>query len=145
MNRASWLVLLWLTGCPTAAPTPDASTPTGCTDDESCGPAGLFFCDFQSSQCRPACRASSDCASRPAEFALEACAGPLGCVCDQGTCVTALCSTDADCGGQQACRNGSCVAPPAAEVVSRCSISPDVVVARPGARVTFSEIGRAHV
>lgn len=137
MNRASWVLLLWLTGCPTPTPTPDASTP-GCTDDESCGPAGLFFCDFASDQCRPACRATADCANRPAEFALEACAGPLGCVCDQGTCVTALCSTDTDCGAQQACRNGSCVAPPTAGVVSRCSISPDAVVTRPGAQLTFS-------
>lgn len=132
------VVVALLAGCPAAPPTPDASSPVGCVEDRDCGPDGLFFCDTRQGECRPACRRSADCGARPAEFALEACAGPLGCACDQGTCVTALCSVDADCGAQLACRNGSCVTPPGVEVVSRCSISPEVVVVKPGAEVRFS-------
>lgn len=82
-----------------------------CVDDRECGDPALFFCDTVNSVCRPTCRTTPECNTRPAEFAIPRCSGPLGCWCDLGTCVTAQCSDDSECGALS-CRSGQCVAPP---------------------------------
>ncbi len=129
------VVVVSLGACPPVVRVvPDAGPQ--CVDETDCGTDGLFFCDYTVSRCVPRCATRTDC-DRSGELAIEECAGPLGCQCDQGRCVTALCSADAECGAQ-VCRNGACVTPPAPEVVSRCSITPDVAVLRPGAHVVFS-------
>jgi hypothetical protein len=50
--------------------------------------------------------------------------------------VGSLCSADSDC-GSQVCRNGACVAPPAASTVATCSITPDLVVMKQGSKAKF--------
>lgn len=47
-----------------------------------------------------------------------------------------MCSVDADCGAL-ACRDGACVTPPGPSLVSRCIITPEVAVLRPGGSARF--------
>lgn len=100
----------------------------------------LFMCNKLTARCEPGCINTEDCtAERRGEHAIEACRtdlGGLGCECDEGRCVTALCSADADC-GSRVCRNGVCVAPPEPSTVSRCAITPDLAVVKKGAAVKF--------
>src|SRR4051812_10526536 len=108
-----------------------------CLDDNDCADPALFFCNQATSKCEPSCHSKDDCgAAKRGEFALDYCAGNLGCQCDEGKCVASLCSADADC-GSQVCRNGACVAPPAASDVSSCQVIPDYVVTSQGANVKF--------
>lgn len=108
-----------------------------CIEDIDCPDPQLFFCNTTTSKCEPSCRVKEDCsAAVRGEFALDYCNGALGCECDEGKCVGSLCSSDSDC-GTQVCRNGACVAPPAASTVAKCAISPDLVVAKEGAKVKF--------
>jgi hypothetical protein len=130
MLRAWWFTtlvsLVGLSGCMTEmSPVLDAGQ---CVDDRDCPDPKYFFCNTQTSQCEPACVTSVECNMRPAEFALELCAGPLGCWCDQGTCIAAMCVEDSDCGAL-ACRNGACVEPPPETAVARCAVIPDLVIA----------------
>lgn len=108
-----------------------------CIEDIDCPDPQLFFCNTTTSKCEPSCRVKEDCsAAVRGAFALDYCNGALGCECDEGKCVGSLCSSDSDC-GSQVCRNGACVAPPAASTVAKCAISPDLVVAKEGAKVKF--------
>jgi hypothetical protein len=71
-------------------------------------------------------------------YALAYCdSNPLGCQCDQGRCVPALCGSDADCGAQ-VCRDGACVPPPSSSTVAACEVFPKVAAIRSGASETFS-------
>ncbi|MEW5743321.1 MAG: dickkopf-related protein [Myxococcota bacterium] len=107
----------------------------GCIEDIDCPDPQLFFCNTTTSECEPSCRVKEDCSdARRGEHKLPFCSGSLGCECDEGKCVGSLCSSDADC-GTQVCRNGACVAPPAG--VAKCSITPDLVVVREGAKAKF--------
>lgn len=124
-------------------PTPpgnDGGTTTeqDCAEDRDCPDEKLFFCNTNTSKCEPACRVKADCgADVRGEYALDYCASGLGCECDEGKCVGSLCSADSDC-GSQVCRNGSCVAPPAASAVKACAIAPDLVVVKEGSKATFT-------
>ncbi|MFL5318723.1 MAG: hypothetical protein ACJ790_03635 [Myxococcaceae bacterium] len=129
-------------GCGGTKAKPDAGGGAGggsdsCLDDTDCPDSNLFFCNQLTSKCEPSCHSKDDCgAAKRGEFALDYCAGNLGCQCDEGKCVASLCSADADC-GSQVCRNGACVAAPAATDVTSCQITPDYVVASQGANVKF--------
>lgn len=137
------LTTLGLFACGGGTPTTDGGTGGGggtsgdCIEDIDCPDPQLFFCNTTTSTCEPSCRVKEDCsAARRGQYALDFCNGALGCECDEGKCVGSLCSSDADC-GSQVCRNGACVAPPAASTVAKCSVSPDFVVAKEGAKVKF--------
>ncbi|MFT3710694.1 MAG: dickkopf-related protein [Archangium sp.] len=115
---------------------PDAGAPD-CADDTDCPDRTYFFCDTQTSKCTPTCKAAEQCNMRPEQFALKECEGELGCVCDLGRCFAAQCASDADCPGA-ACRNGACAAPPSADAVVRCAVTPDFVIAAADQPLTFS-------
>ncbi|MCP3100411.1 carboxypeptidase regulatory-like domain-containing protein [Myxococcus sp. K15C18031901] len=117
-------------------PTPDLGP---CTVDQDCPDAALFICNTALSRCEPACRTREDCgAARRGEYALSFCdTGSLGCQCDMQRCVVAVCATDVECGVDEVCRNGTCVAPPAAVLAASCQVTPDVVVGTEGALVSF--------
>ncbi len=109
-----------------------------CIGDEDCPGDGLFFCNTTSFTCQPACRSKADCtAEARGEFALDFCSGNLGCVCDEGTCIASLCSADADCGSTSVCRNGACVAAPAAASAQKCQITPDFAIVKEGQPAQF--------
>jgi len=108
-----------------------------CIEDIDCPDPQLFFCNTTTSKCEPSCRVKEDCsAARRGQYALDYCNGSLGCECDEGKCVGSLCSADSDC-GSQVCRDGACVAPPAASSVARCAVTPDFVVLKEGAKAKF--------
>jgi hypothetical protein len=110
----------------------------GCLYDEDCPDPQLFGCNTQTSTCEPACRTKDDCgAAKRGQYALDYCANGLGCQCDEGKCVGALCASDTDCGATQVCRSGACVTAPAASTVASCQITPDVVVVAAGSPVKF--------
>lgn len=139
--------LAW-SGCASDEGAEPPSTPVvepgaACTVDQDCPDPALFFCNTAVSRCEAACRTREDCgAARRGAFALPECdTNPLGCQCDQGKCVVSLCSRDADCGAQ-VCRNGACVAPPAAASVASCQVTPDFVLGRSGAKARFDVTGR---
>src|SRR4051794_9988853 len=74
------------------------SAQTACVVDTDCPDPTLFVCSSNSFKCEPSCHVASDCgADHRGAFPLAYCAGPLGCQCDQGECVKALCSADPDC------------------------------------------------
>ncbi len=105
---------------------------TDCIDDE------LFFCNQTTFTCQPSCRSKADCSAEArGEYALSFCEGNLGCVCDEGTCMASLCSADADCGQGNACRNGTCVAVPAASAATSCRITPDYAFIKEGEKAKF--------
>ncbi len=145
-NRLALLSMLGmvLVACGPRAPTKeDGGTDGGgggdCIEDTDCPrPDGrdLYFCNQSTGKCEPSCRSKTDCSDRPAGHTLDYCGGTLGCQCDEGRCVASLCSSDADC-GSQVCRNGQCVAPPDANSITKCTISPDYVVTRGGAKARF--------
>jgi hypothetical protein len=153
MNALTRMVLLpgllcaalALSGCASAdagdplppnTPVKDPNAP--CTVDQDCPDPALFFCNTVASRCEAACRTREDCGqARRGPYALAECdSNPLGCQCDTGRCVASLCSGDADC-GQQVCRDGRCVAAPAAQAASACRVTPDFVIGRQGMRVRF--------
>lgn len=136
------LAALGLTAC---GPTPsgtDSGTGGGggtteeCVDDTDCPDPTYFFCNTVTFKCEPSCRTAAQCNNRPTQYALDFCGGTLGCQCDEGKCVGSLCSSDSDC-GSQVCRNGACVAPPAASTVAKCAISPDFQVFPAGGKAKF--------
>jgi hypothetical protein len=136
--------LATLVACGGTTPKVDGGTGGGggtsgqCLDDTDCPDPTLFFCNTTTSMCEPSCRTAPDCgAARRGQYALDFCAGALGCQCDEGKCVGSLCSVDSDCGANSACRSGGCVTPPAASTVASCRITPDFVVLKPGAKATF--------
>jgi hypothetical protein len=137
-----------LGACGSSDPGADGGTDAGtcdprteeceCIEDEQCPGDGLFFCNTSTFTCQPACRTKADCtAAVRGDFALSYCEGNLGCVCDEGTCVASLCSADVDCGANNACRNGSCVAFPSAASATRCQISPDYAMVKEGHKAQF--------
>lgn len=135
------LSALGLMACPPAV-TPDGGTgggggTDGCIDDSDCGDPTYFFCNTVTAECEPSCRTNTHCNTRPDGEALTQCSGALGCQCDEGKCVGTLCSSDSECGNTQVCRDGACVTPPAAAAVSKCQITPDLVVLRTGSSATF--------
>lgn len=107
-----------------------------CVSDSDCPGAPFFFCDPSRSVCVPTCTTSEHCNNRPTGFQLSQCNSALQCWCDQGECITAQCSIDAECQG--ACRDGRCVDAPRNEDVARCVITPDFAVVSVGGFVTFS-------
>jgi hypothetical protein len=117
--------------------------PVSCIDDTDCPDPQLFFCDTTLSQCRPACRTRAQCAATArGMYALAYCdSNPLGCQCDEGQCVVALCAQDSDC-GTLACRNGACVTPPLTAAVASCEVSPSIVLMRAGVSERFSVLAR---
>ncbi len=134
------LALVLTAGCAgCGVSVPDAGRPSAaCFDDQDCD-LPLFSCNTMTSVCEPSCRAKSDCgADVRKQHALESCATPLGCECDMGKCVVAVCSSDLGCGPAQACRDGACVAPPEASAVAGCAVFPDYLVLREGTRAKFS-------
>lgn len=141
--------LLWLgvnaSGCDTAPPPPDeaqpdagVTLPTSCVVDQDCPNPALFFCNSAAARCEPACRTQRDCgAAERGPYALPQCdSNPLGCQCDEGRCVVALCSADSECNGQ-VCRNGRCVQPTTLPAAARCQVVPEVLLGREGSQVRF--------
>lgn len=144
-----YVSLLWLgvhaSGCdtePTAPEQPPADAgvalPASCVVDQDCPDPALFFCSSASARCEPACRTQRDCgAAARGPYALPECdSNPLGCQCDEGRCVVALCSADSECSGQ-VCRNGRCVQPDALPAAARCRVVPEVLLGREGSQVRF--------
>lgn len=108
-----------------------------CFENMDCPDPQLFYCNTVTSTCQPGCRTRADCtAAVRGQYALVECSGTLGCNCDEGTCVAALCSVDGDC-GTQVCRGGRCVAAPAASAVAKCVVYPDALVMPVGASAAF--------
>ncbi len=136
------LAALSLTACGPTPSGPDGSTGGGggkseeCIEDADCPDPQYFFCNTVTFKCEPSCRTAAQCNQRPAEYTLDFCSGTLGCQCDEGKCVGSLCSADSDC-GSQVCRNGACVAPPAATAVAKCAITPDLAVMKQGTKTKF--------
>jgi hypothetical protein len=141
--------LLWLgvnaSGCDTAPPPPDqpppdagVGLPTSCVVDQDCPNPALFFCNSAAARCEPACRTQRDCgAAERGQYALPQCdSNPLGCQCDEGRCVVALCSADSECNGQ-VCRNGRCVQPATLPAAASCRVGPEVLLGREGSQVRF--------
>ncbi|MDQ3263410.1 MAG: hypothetical protein M3Y59_07090 [Myxococcota bacterium] len=118
-----------------------------CTDDLECAPDGgdpsLFRCNLTHYRCEAACRTRADCgAESRGEYALSFCDGPMGCQCQEGRCVQALCSVDADC-GEGSCRNGECLPPgQSAAAPARCELVPPFAVVSAGAELTFTVLAR---
>ena len=110
-----------------------------CVDDLDCPSATLFYCDITLSQCAPGCRSRADCtAGVRGMYALAYCdRNQLGCQCDQGRCVPALCGADSEC-GSLVCRSGACVPPPASSSVARCEVAPAMAAIRSGSTERFS-------
>ena len=139
---------LALTACggPALSKTDAGAKDAGGTGDGSCvmqedcvgGDVGLMDC--VNYKCVPFCRTKEDCAigKRGAAFDLPECDVGLGCQCDNFSCVAQLCSADVDCGTTNVCRSGKCVASPEASTVASCQVTPDVVVVKAGAKVTFN-------
>ncbi|MBL9037744.1 MAG: hypothetical protein JNG84_04435, partial [Archangium sp.] len=116
----------------------DGGGGTACVTADDCPDSRLFACSPNTGTCEPACRSKDDCsAGARGAYALDFCAGGLGCQCDDGRCTAALCSADDDC-GSQVCRNGACVPAPAATEATKCTVVPDFVVLKPGAKRTFT-------
>ncbi|MFZ5439149.1 MAG: hypothetical protein ACOZQL_04030 [Myxococcota bacterium] len=136
------LAAMGFMGCPGPGPKTDGGTGGGggsteeCVDDSDCPDPTYFFCNTVTFKCEPSCRTAAQCNNRPQQYALDFCGGSLGCQCDEGKCVGSLCSSDSDC-GSQVCRNGACVAPPAASTVAKCAISPDFQVFPAGGKAKF--------
>lgn len=131
-----------LMGCPNPIPNPDGGTDGGnggeCFEDVDCPDPRFFFCNTTTSMCEPSCRQKVDCtAAERGEFALDYCAGNLGCQCDEGKCVAGLCGADSDCGATSVCRNGACVTAPTAADVDRCVVLPDYAVLKTGSQQKF--------
>ncbi len=144
-RNALWAALVMSALAATACGGPPSNPPDSgvdggdgtCIEDTDCPDPQLFFCNTTTSTCEPSCRTREDCgATRRGQYALDYCAGSLGCQCDEGKCVGSLCSADVDC-GSQVCRNGQCVAPPAASTVAKCQITPDSVILKSGAKAKF--------
>jgi hypothetical protein len=116
----------------------DAGTDGGvCAVDRDCPDPRLFSCSSVTFRCEPSCTVKADCAAgHRGAHAIAACDTAPGCQCDEGRCVKALCSSDAEC-GTGACRDGACVAAPEAAKVASCQLWPDYVVGRVGERVRF--------
>ncbi|MBX5484900.1 MAG: hypothetical protein IRZ16_24020 [Myxococcaceae bacterium] len=109
-----------------------------CVEDEECGDTRFFLCNRTTNLCQPACRTKADCSAEVrGEYALDYCSGNLGCECDEGSCVAALCSADSDCGANNACRNGACVPAPDAATAQTCQITPDFAIVKSGQPVQF--------
>jgi len=138
---AAAFAVLILAACPPATK-PDGGTPQDagntCADAIDCPDPQLFACNQTTLTCEPSCRVKTDClAAARGQYALDYCdSSARGCECDEGKCVASLCSSDTDC-GSQVCRNGQCVAPPAASTVASCRITPDYVILKPGATAKF--------
>nr|WP_253910673.1 carboxypeptidase-like regulatory domain-containing protein [Pyxidicoccus fallax] len=137
--------MLLLAGCASdAEDTPGLPPAPGpqfdCAVDQDCPDLDLFFCDTSVSRCTPGCRMPVHCgAPRRGAYALPECDNsPLGCQCDMNRCVPAVCASDEDCAEGRACRDGACVAPPAAATAASCEVTPDFVVGRVGTPVTFT-------
>ncbi len=86
--------LATLVACGGTTPKVDGGTGGGggssgqCLDDTDCPDPQLFFCNTTTSMCEPSCRTKDDCgAARRGQYALDFCAGALGCQCDEGKCV----------------------------------------------------------
>lgn len=135
-------------GACSKAPSPDVvdGGGGGCLTDRDCPnqanpDPSLFMCNKATAMCEPGCINKEDCsAARRGTHAIEACRtdlGGLGCECDEGRCVGSWCSSDAEC-GDRVCRNGACVTAPEASSVSRCVITPDLVVVKRDTTVKFS-------
>lgn len=135
------LSALGLMACPPVSMTPDTGTgggsQEGCIDDSDCGDPTYFFCNTVTAECEASCRTNAHCNQRPAGAELAQCAGALGCQCDDAKCVGSLCSSDSECGNTQVCRSGACVTPPTAAAVSKCQITPDLLVMRTGSTAKF--------
>lgn len=118
-----------------------------CTDDLECAPDGgdpsLFRCNLTHYRCEAACRTRAECgAESRGEYALAFCEGPMGCQCQEGRCVQAMCSVDPDC-GEGSCRNGECVPPGQASAApARCELVPSFSVVPAGAELTFTVLAR---
>ncbi len=127
-----------LLGCPPEKkPQDEEGLPEFCATEADCPDPNLFVCNQATQKCEPSCTRKEDCsADVRGEYALDYCASNLGCQCDDLRCVASLCGSDADC-GSQVCRNGQCVAPPAASSVASCEITPDFVAVRAGSKVRF--------
>lgn len=112
-----------------------------CFDDLDCPDPQLFYCNVITALCAPACANKAACtAAVRGQYALPHCDNnPLGCQCDEGLCVGAFCTADSECGAQ-VCRNGVCVAPPAATAIARCEVSPAFAVMAAGASLKFSVV-----
>lgn len=121
----------------------DGGPATPCFEDKDCPSIQLFFCNTTTSLCEPSCRMKAECtAAVRGIYALPHCDNnPLGCQCDYGRCKGALCSADSDC-GTQACRNGVCVAPPAASTVASCDVVPSFVVMAAGSKARFAVLAK---
>lgn len=107
----------------------------GCYVDTDCPDSQLFFCNLSTNQCEAGCRQRADCsAERRGQYALAECASGLGCQCDEGKCVPSQCGSDSNCASGQVCRNGSCAAAPDPATVTKCTVTPDVIVTKTGAK-----------
>lgn len=136
-----------LMGCPQPIPNPCTADGGRCTDggptdecfeDVDCPDPRFFFCNTTTSMCEPSCRQKNDCtATERGQYALDYCAGNLGCQCDEGKCVAGLCGSDSDCGATSVCRNGACVTAPTAADVDRCVVLPDYAVLKAGSAQKF--------
>jgi hypothetical protein len=118
----------------------DAGSDAGlaCLSNADCPDPVLFYCNATTGQCDPSCHQQSDCsASVRGPYAISYCDTNLGCQCDDGLCVAALCSADSDCGSGMVCRNGACVTSPASSTVASCQLTPDVAATTVGATVSF--------
>ncbi len=117
----------------------DGGPGQSCFEDLDCPDIRFFFCNTTTALCEPSCRAMPDCtAAVRGPFALPECEGSLGCNCDEGRCVPALCAVDANCGAGKVCRDGTCVSPPAATAVASCEVVPSLVAARAGSSERFT-------
>ena len=139
------LLALGLFACPPVVPSTDGGgggagggSSTDCFVDTDCPDPTLFFCNLSTSKCEAGCRQKSDCSDATrGQYKLDYCAGGLGCQCDDGKCVGSRCGSDLDC-GTQVCRDGNCVDAPAASTVTKCTITPDVIVAKTGSSTKVS-------
>jgi hypothetical protein len=90
----------FMVACGAPVPKPDGGTGGGgggCFEDVDCPDPRFFFCNTTTSQCEPSCKVRNDCtADARGQYALDECAGGLGCQCDEGKCVAGLCGSDAD-------------------------------------------------
>lgn len=138
------LVLVLLSACPPhSTGTPDGGAPdagsNSCATDRDCPDPRYFFCNSTTFQCEPSCARREDCnAEHRGVFAIPECDTAPGCQCDEGRCVQALCSSDGECNEGLVCRDGACAPAPVASSITSCRLWPDYVVARAGAKVTFT-------
>ncbi|HLL54578.1 MAG TPA: carboxypeptidase regulatory-like domain-containing protein [Myxococcaceae bacterium] len=138
------VALAVLVGCPGKKdPVPDAGVPDAgsgggggrCAVDRDCPDPRIFSCNSATFRCEPSCAVKEDCsAAKRGTHAIAACDTAPGCQCDEGRCVKALCSADAECGAQ-VCRDGACVPVPEVGKIASCQLWPDFVVGRVGERV----------